>query len=45
MMAAYNASKQLVAIKLVQNTSIHNKKKKIYNYLKYVMQKKVALSH
>ncbi len=27
MMADYNASKQLMAIRLVQNTSIHNKKK------------------
>jgi hypothetical protein len=32
--------KQLVAIKLVQNTSIHNKRKKIHNYLKNVPCKK-----
>jgi hypothetical protein len=29
MMADYNASKQLMVIRLVQNTSIHNKRKKI----------------
>jgi len=37
MMVDYNASKRLVAITLVQNTIIHNKKKKIHNYLKCVM--------